>query len=212
LQCRTITGGRSIFIYIVPVSFRNRSGAKQIDMSQPFLGEIRMFGFGFAPNGWQPCNGQTLAISQYAALFALLGTTYGGNGTSTFQLPNLQSRVPVCQGSGAGLTPYVLGEQTGTESVTLLTTQMPAHSHAVNAGTTTSGNVAQPAGAYPATVQITGETKGGTVNTYSTASPNAIMNPNMIGPSGGNQPHPNIQPVLCVNFCIAMVGLFPSRN
>jgi len=96
--------------------------------------------------------------------------------------------------------------------VSLLSNQIPAHSHAVNACTTTSGNVAQPAGAYPATVQISGETKGGTVNTYSAATPNAIMNPSMIGPSGGNVPHPNIQPVLCVNFCIAMAGIFPSRN
>jgi len=171
-----------------------------------------MFGFNFAPNGWQLCNGQTLPISQYAALFSLLGTTYGGNGTTTFQLPNLQSRAPVHQGQGASLSPYVIGEQTGTENVTLLTTQMPLHTHLVNAVTSTSGNVPQPAAGYPATVQISGETKGGTVNTYSTATPNATMNQGMIGTAGGSQPHNNIQPVLCVNFCIAMNGIFPSRG
>ncbi len=181
-------------------------------MSQPFLGEIRVFGFNFAPRGWLQCNGQTLAISQYAALFSLLGTTYGGNGTSTFQLPNLQGRVAISQGNGAGLSPYVIGEVAGTENVTLLVNQIPSHNHAVNACTTTSGNVPQPAGAYPATVQITGETKGGTVNVYSTASPNAIMNPNMIGLQGGNLPHSNLQPFLVVNYCIAIAGIFPSRN
>src|SRR5580700_6989581 len=141
-------------------------------MSEPFLGEIRMFGFNFAPNGWALCNGQTLAISQYSALFALLGTTYGGNGTTTFQLPNLQGQVPIHQGNGGGGT-YVIGEASGSPNVTLLNNNMPLHNHLVNAVTSTSGNVPQPAGAYPATVQITGETKGGTVNTYSTATPNA---------------------------------------
>jgi microcystin-dependent protein len=185
---------------------------EKIDMSEPFLGEIRAFGFNFAPVGWLQCNGQTLAISQYAALFSLLGTTYGGNGQTTFQLPNLQGRVAISQGNGAGLSPYVIGEAAGTENVSLLTTQMPSHSHPVNACTTTSGNAAQPAGAYPATDQITGETKGGTVNTYSTAAPNATMNPNMIGLQGGSQPHSNLQPFLVVNYCIAMAGIFPSRS
>jgi microcystin-dependent protein len=180
-------------------------------MADPFLGEIRMFGFNFAPSGWQLCNGQTLAISQYAALFALLGTTYGGNGTTTFQLPNLQGQVPIHQGSGGGGV-YVIGEASGSPTVTMLASNMPAHNHLVNAVTSTSGNVAQPAAAYPATVQITGETKGGTVNTYSTASPNAQMNPAMITSAGGNVPHNNMQPYLVVNFCIAMSGLFPSRN
>src|ERR1700722_17412244 len=124
-------------------------------MSTPFLGEIRMFGFNFAPNGWALCNGQTLSISQYSALFALLGTTYGGNGTTTFQLPNLQGQVPIHQGTGGGGT-YGIGEVSGSANVTLLSNQMPLHSHLVNAVTSTSGNVAQPAGAFPATVQITG--------------------------------------------------------
>jgi microcystin-dependent protein len=180
-------------------------------MSSPFLGEIRMFGFNFAPTGWQLCNGQTLPISQYSALFALLGTSYGGNGTSTFQLPNLQGQVPIHQGTGGGST-YVTGEASGTANVTLLSTQMPQHTHLANAVTSTSGNVKEPAGAYPATVQISGETKGGTVNTYSTATPNATMNASAIGTSGGSLPHNNMQPYLVVSFCIAMSGLFPSRN
>ena len=170
-----------------------------------------MFGFNFAPNGWALCNGQTLSISQYSALFALLGTTYGGNGTTTFQLPNLQGQVPIHQGTGGGGT-YVIGEVSGSANVTLLSNQMPQHNHLVNAVTSTSGNVAQPTGAYPATDQITGETKGGTVNTYSTATPNATMNQNMIAVTGGNLPHNNMQPYLVVNFCIALVGVFPSRN
>jgi microcystin-dependent protein len=170
-----------------------------------------MFGFNFAPSGWALCNGQTLSISQYSALFALLGTTYGGNGTTTFQLPNLQGQVPIHQGMGGGGT-YVIGEVGGSPTVTLLSNQMPLHSHVVNAVTSTSGNVAQPTGAYPATVQITGETKGGTVNTYSTAAGNTTMNQNMIAAAGGNVPHNNMQPYLVVNFCIALVGVFPSRN
>jgi microcystin-dependent protein len=175
-------------------------------MSTPFLGEIRMFGFGFAPNGWQPCNGQTLAISSNAALFSLLGTTYGGNGTSTFQLPNLQSRVAVCQGQGLGLSTYILGEQTGVENVTLLSNQMPSHTHLVNADGNASGKNT-PTSNFPGTVSNLGDG----VKPYSAAS-NATMAPNMIAPTGGSLPHPNIQPVLCVNFCIALVGIFPSRG
>jgi microcystin-dependent protein len=169
-----------------------------------------MFGFGFAPVGWLPCNGQTLSISQFTALFSLLGTTYGGNGSTTFNLPNLQSRVPVNQGQGAGLSTYVLGETTGNENVTLLSNQMPIHSHLVNANTAGSGNVASPSGAYPATA--TAEPRGTSAATYSTAAANATMNPAMIAPAGGSVPVPVIQPVLCVNFCIATQGIFPSRG
>jgi len=178
-------------------------------MASPYLGEIRIFGFGFAPVGWLPCNGQTLSISQYAALFALLGTTYGGNGTTTFQLPNLQSRVPVHQGQGAGLSTYGMGQQTGSENVTLTSSQMPGHTHLVNAVTGGTG-AASPSGAYPASVVAS--TATARVDAYSTGAPNATMNQNMIAPGGGNQPHNNIQPVLCVNFCIATEGIFPSRS
>jgi microcystin-dependent protein len=180
-------------------------------MAEAFLGEIRIFGFNFAPVGWLQCNGQSLPISQNAALFALLGTTYGGDGIKTFNLPNLQSRVPVSQGQGAGLSPYLMGEQGGSENVTLLSNQMPLHNHLVNA-VSAAGNAAQPNGAFLATVQVTGGTKGETVDTYSTANANATMNQNMVGMAGGNVPHSNLQPFLVFNFCICMAGIFPTRN
>jgi len=174
-------------------------------MAEPFLGEIRMFGFNFAPEGWAMCNGQTLSISQNTALFALLGTTYGGNGTTTFALPNLQSRVAVHQGQGSGLSPYVIGETTGAESVTLLASQMPSHTHSIQCNTN-GGNQASPANGYPA-VESTG-----TSLDYSSATPNNTMSPSALTSVGGGQPHTNIQPVLCVNFCIALQGIFPSRS
>jgi microcystin-dependent protein len=171
-------------------------------MSEPFLGEIRMFGFNFPPKGWALCNGQTLSISSYAALFALLGTTYGGNGTTTFNLPNLQGRVPLHQGTG--LSTYVIGQSAGVENVTLLSTQIPAHSHIVQCNTG-GGNQASPANGYPA-VESTG-----TSLDYSSAA-NNTMSPTMIENAGGGQAHTNIQPYLCVNFCIALAGIFPSRS
>lgn len=178
-------------------------------MASPYLGEIRMFGFGFAPVGWLPCNGQTLSISQYAALFALLGTTYGGNGTSTFQLPNLQSRVPVNQGQGTGLSAYVLGEQTGAESVTLTSSQMPTHTHAVSASATAT--TPSPSGAVPAAFPSPRSVAA--TDIYAAAPDGTTkMNQGMIATAGGNQAHNNIQPVLCVNFCIATEGIFPSRS
>ncbi|HEY3913665.1 MAG TPA: tail fiber protein [Verrucomicrobiae bacterium] len=173
-------------------------------MSQPFLGEIRMFAFNFAPRDWAVCNGQTLSISQYSALFALIGTTYGGNGTTTFQLPNLQSRVPIHQGQGLGLSPYVMGQIQGAETVILTTPQIPSHNHPVNCNTG-GGNAASPQNNYPA-VESTG-----TSSDYNTAS-NGAMASGMVGFTGTNQAHTNIQPYLCVNFCIAIVGIFPSRN
>ena len=167
-----------------------------------------MFGFNFAPTGWQLCNGQILPISQYTALFALLGTTYGGNGTSTFQLPNLQSRVPVHQGQGAGLSTYVMGEQTGSENVTLLTTQMPQHTHLVNVDGNASGkNTAS--GNFLGTVPPLAPVDN---KIYSAGPATATMAPTANAPAGGSQPHTNIQPVLCINFCIAFEGIFPSRN
>jgi microcystin-dependent protein len=174
-------------------------------MSTPFLGEIRMTGFNFAPRGWMLCNGQTLPIAQYQALFALLGTTYGGNGVSTFQLPNLQGRVPIHQGSGQSGTPYIIGENSGAENVTILYNNMPIHTHSVNA-VTSGGNSASPAGTLPAV-----ESTGTSLNYASTAG-NTTMNPAMIGTAGGNVPISVIQPFLVVNFIIAFEGIFPSRN
>lgn len=169
-------------------------------MATPFLGQLGIFGFNFPPRGWAACNGQILSISQNSALFALLGTTYGGNGASTFGLPNLQGRVPIHFGNGAGLSPYVIGELGGTENVTLLSTQMPAHNHALNAYSTT-GTQTVPANGYPANTQ-------GSVN----GAADTAFVPGAIGIAGGSQPHPNLQPLLVLNFCIAIVGIFPSRN
>jgi microcystin-dependent protein len=176
-------------------------------MASPFLGEIRMVGFNFAPRNWALCNGQLLSITQNTALFSLLGTTYGGNGTTTFALPNLQSRVPIHAGQGPGLSPYVLGELNGVESVTLTPGQMPSHNHTVNA-VASGGNQANPAGGSLA-IESTGTSLD---YANSSTTPTSPMNAAMISPAGSNQAHTNIQPVLCVNFVIALAGIFPSRN
>ena len=173
-------------------------------MSEPFLGEIRMFAGNFAPRGWALCNGQMLAISTNTALFSILGTTYGGNGTTTFGLPDLRSRVPVHAGQGAGLSNYVLGEQTGVENVTLLQGQMPSHNHMVAANAAASAT--SPAGA------VLANDARNPSNIYAASGDGTTMNPQMIALSGGSQPHANLQPVLCVNFIIALNGIFPSRN
>jgi microcystin-dependent protein len=170
-------------------------------VSNPFLAEIRMFGGNFAPRGWALCNGQLLSIAQFTAVFSLLGTTYGGNGQTTFGLPDLRGRVPMHWGQGPGLSNYTLGEVAGTESVTLVSTQMPAHNHTVNAATSaTSKNP---------TNNVPGFTAGG--SSYAAAS-NTAMNAGMIAGAGGNQPHANLQPFLVVTFIIALEGIFPSRN
>ena len=176
-------------------------------MSQPFLAEIRMFGGNFAPRNWAFCNGQILPISQNTALFSLLGTTYGGNGQTTFALPNLQATVPLCPGQGPGLSNYVLGEQTGVPTVTLLQTEMPAHSHPVNASTA-AGTTTDPTGNLWAS-SVGGRTPP---PLYSNVAPNTTMAANEIGVSGGSQPHENRQPFLAVTFIIALSGIFPARN
>jgi microcystin-dependent protein len=174
-------------------------------MSEPYIGEIRMFAGNFAPKNWALCNGQLLPISQNQALFSILGTTYGGDGRTNFALPDLRSRVPVHAGQGTGLSNYVLGEQTGSEQHTLLASQMPVHSHPVNA-VNTGGNQAGPTNGVPAI-----ESTGTSLN-YSSAAPNTTMNSQMIGNAGGNQPFSTVQPVLCVNFIIALYGIYPSRS
>jgi microcystin-dependent protein len=166
-----------------------------------FVGEIRLYGFNFAPRNFALCNGQILSIAQNTALFSLLGTTYGGNGQTTFALPDLRSRVPVHQGQGPGLSSYSMGEQTGTESVTLLQTEMPAHNHLHNAANTDATD-SSPQGNVPAVIPAGGYT----------ATPNTQMNPQSLSISGGSQPHNNLQPLLTINFCIALFGIFPSRN
>ena len=169
-------------------------------MATPFIAEIVMFGGNFAPRGWAFCQGQLLSIAQNTALFSLLGTTYGGNGQTTFALPDLRGRVPIQQGSGPGLTPRVLGEQGGTETVTLQVTQMPAHTHTVSASTAAAGD----------TVPTGNVLSEGSI--YHAAPGNTTLSPTAIGASGGSQPHNNIQPFLALNFIIATQGIFPSRN
>jgi microcystin-dependent protein len=166
-------------------------------MASPFLGEIRLLGFTFAPRGWAFCNGQLLQIAQNSALFALLGTTYGGNGQTTFALPNLQGRVPVGTGTGAGLSTVVLGQVWGTETVALTTAEMPIHNHAIQAS---SGRATtnRPTGAFQAAGNSYSLTAG------VAAGPSAI--------AGSGQAHPNVQPSLGMNFAIALQGIFPSRN
>jgi microcystin-dependent protein len=174
-------------------------------MATPILGEIRMFGGNFAPRGWAFCNGQILPIAQNTALFSLLGTTYGGNGQTTFALPDLRGRVPIHFGQGPGLSNYSLGQVGGQETVTLLSDQLPAHSHIVNA-VAAGGNQANPTGNFAAV-----ESTGTSLN-YNSGPANALMHPNTIGITGQNQPVPNLQPHLAINFIIALQGIFPSRN
>jgi len=169
-------------------------------MSDPFLGEVRMFGGSFAPVGWLECNGQLVNIADNDTLFSLLGTTYGGDGQTTFGLPDLRGRAPIHAGSGPGLTPRSLGQMVGSESVTLIGLQLPGHTHAAMASTTATST--SPTGAVWAT--------SGT-NIYSTAAPNTSMSPSAVGQSGGNQPHDNMAPYLAVIFIIATEGVYPSR-
>ena len=173
-------------------------------MSEPFIGEIIMFGGNFNPRGWQLCNGQLLSISQNTALFSILGTTFGGNGTSTFGLRDMRGRRPIHAGTGPGLANYTLGEQGGTENVTLLLNNLPAHSHSVNVNGG-GANSDSPKGNVPAKTSSP---------VYSSAGPDggSIMSPNMIGMTGGNIPVAILNPYLCVNFIIAVQGVFPSRN
>ena len=178
-------------------------------MTQPFLGQIQCFGFGFAPTGWALCQGQILSIQQNTALFSLIGTYYGGNGTTTFQLPDLQSRVPVGQDGGSQ---YPLGEEFGVESITLNSNQMPLHNHAF-LGTTTKANDEKPQnGVVLATTTRQGGVSPGD-NFYGPVDANTIpINPSSISFVGNGLSHTNIQPYLTVNWCIALRGIYPSRN
>ncbi|EEF62890.1 phage tail protein [Pedosphaera parvula] len=177
----------------------------------PYVGEIRIFAGNFAPKNWALCNGQILAISSNTALFSIIGTYYGGNGTSTFALPNLQGRVPLSQGQGPGLSDYFIGESGGVETVTLTTLQMPPHTHPVNCNSAQGvqsqhGTKADPAGNFPATQSA------GSGIYQATATAGANMNPQMIGTNGGGVAHENHQPYLALNFIICLYGVFPSRS
>lgn len=177
-------------------------------MAEPYLGEIRMFAFGTrgAPIGWQACDGSLLPISQNDALFALIGTTYGGDGQTTFAVPDLRGRVPVHQGTGPGLSTYVIGQRAGTETVTVLSTQMPAHTHTLVATSAASTEVTPGSGLRP------GAVSGDTFYVNTVAGNNAApMSPQMLTLAGGSQAHENCMPTLTVQFCIATSGIFPSQ-
>lgn len=185
-------------------------------MAQPYLGEIEIFGFGFAPKGWAICAGQILPINQYQALFSVLGTSYGGNGTTNFALPDLRGRIAMGQGNGLGITPRIIGQPGGEPTHTLQVTETPSHNHPLNAAqNVTVGNDVNTPGPTVVLSQTTGRAVGGgglTVNLYvADANPSQAMAPTAIGTTGG-QPHNNMMPYLALNFCIALVGVFPSRN
>ena len=186
----------------------------------PFLAETVLFSFNFAPRGWAQCNGQLLPINQNQALFSLLGTTYGGDGRTTFALPDLRGRAIVGNGQGPGLSSYALGQRGGSESVTLAETQLPAHAHVIS-GTMSAvancasggGNQQAPAGGLPAA------DAAAAVMMYSNAAPDASMSPGALAVAGGvtavtgnSQPHENRQPYLAMTFCIALQGVYPSTE
>src|SRR5512140_1176359 len=159
-------------------------------MGSPYVGEIRMFGGTFAPQGWAFCNGQLMAISENTALFSLIGTTYGGDGQTTFALPNLQGRVPLHQGTGPGLSPRVVGELGGSETVTLTPGQMPQHTHTPLAHSTIGSQSSPQNGLW----------SGSPVARYSTNPPGIAMRPDLVGGVGGSQPHENMMPFVAINF------------
>jgi len=172
-------------------------------MANPFVGQILVVGFNFAPHGYAVCDGQLLPISQNTALFSLLGTYYGGDGKSTFALPNLQGSLPVGQGTSTTGTTYDLGETGGTQTVTLLTSEMPSHTHSFLTDIDSGVNASSPSqSALSAGVSLYTPTN----------SPAAQMNQTMVTVAGGNQPHNNMMPYLCLNFVIALQGVFPARS
>ena len=172
-------------------------------MSEPFVGEIRMFAGNFAPRGWAFCDGQLLAISQNDALFSLFGTIYGGDGRTTFRLPDLRGRVPIHAGQGPGLTPRQLGARGGAEKVTLTTNQLPSHTHPVK-GTNDEADATEPAGSVPA--------QSSTVDLYASTAPTVDLNAAAVPGVGGSQSHSNLMPFLCVHFIVALFGIYPSRH
>jgi microcystin-dependent protein len=175
-------------------------------MSSPFLGEIEIFGFNFAPYGWAQCNGQLLPVTQNTALFSLLGTQFGGDGHSTFGLPNLQGQIPVGPGQGPGLSRYTIGETAGAETVTLTVSEIPSHTHTLPVD---PGAGRSPA---PSPSTVLGATGRGAPEVYADAATSgAMMTVSSVGASGGSQPHNNMMPYLTLNYCISLQGVFPVR-
>ena len=172
-------------------------------MGQPYVGEIRMFAGNFAPNGWMFCEGQTLPIAENEVLFQLIGTTYGGDGEETFNLPNLASRVPIHMGTDPKGNTYQIGEAAGTEQETLTIQQIPNHTHPMTASTA-------PAQATNPQGSVTGQSS--LVTLYSPEQPSVNLAANAVTPVGGSQPHENTQPFLCINFIISLFGVFPSQT
>ncbi len=173
-------------------------------MSEPFVGEIRMFAGNFAPRGWAFCDGQLLAVSQNDALFSLLGTVYGGDGRTTFGLPEMRGRIPIHQGTGPGLSRHQLGARAGLENETLTTNEMPSHRHDAQASTS-AANESSPQGRVlgsPSNHEIYAPVSGAHVSLVSTT----------IGDTGGSRSHTNLMPALCINYIIALVGIYPSRQ
>ncbi len=175
-------------------------------MAEAFLGEIRMFGGNFAPRGWEFCNGQLVSIANYDALFVLIGTIYGGDGVTTFALPDLRSRIPVHRGTFVPTnTPYTLGQKAGTESQTLTTGSMPAHTHTMSAATTAATSSA------PGTSLVPAATTAPML--YGDSNSNQVsLNPSTVQPAGGSQPFGTMMPFQCINFIICMEGIFPQQN
>lgn len=176
------------------------------------LGEIKMFAGNYAPQGWVLCNGQILQVSQYSALFSLLGTTYGGNGSTTFAVPNLCGRVPIGMGSGTNLTTKTLGSTGGAETVTLTATQIPAHTHELTETTATATTSVPSPTVVPATAQLpaSGASSAKSVNVYAPSSGNPTVTSSTTS-SGGNQAHENMMPYLTINYIICVAGIYPSR-
>lgn len=175
-------------------------------MSQPFVGEIRMFGGTFAPAGWAFCDGSLQPISENDTLFNLIGTTYGGDGQETFALPDLRGRLPMHQGQGAGLSNRLIGESSGAENTTLAVQHIPAHNHSLM-GSTDQGTASAPQGAAPASLPA-----AGTASAYGTKNPQGTLDPSSLTSAGGSQPHENMQPFTVVSFIISLFGIFPSQS
>ena len=187
------------FAFVLVPGFANQASAQDM-----YLGEIRLFGFNFCPVGWTPANGQILPIAQNSALFSLYGTVYGGNGTTTFALPNLTGRAPYGAGTTPGLPPTVIGQLYGNSTVTLATANLPAHTHQLN-GSSAADTVSSPAGALLATFS------GGNIYAAAGSPPNSPMSTTAIGNTGGNQPVNTQSPALALTWCVATVGIYPSR-